>query len=110
LYISVNQIGNKDMKRFTLRVFGGPNVVDEIVEAEAHTLENGMIIFWVKNLDDAWAQVAMYPSSCTAIIRFEDVNPIQETTSQMTNMPINITADVQEVIKEIKASTKRTKK
>ena len=98
------------MKRFMLRVFGGPNVVDELVEAEAHTLENGMIIFWVKNADDAWAQVAMYPQSCTAIVRFEDINPIAETTAQMTNMPVNITADVQKVIKEIQAESKQAGK
>jgi len=95
------------MKRFMLRVFGGPNVVDELVEAEAHTLENGMIIFWVKNADEVWAQIAMYPSSCTAIVRFEDVNPVAETTAQMSNMPINITADVQKVITEIQSETKR---
>ena len=94
------------MKRFMLRVFGGPNVIDELVEAEAHTLENGMIIFWVKNVEDVWAQVAMYPSSCTAIVRFEDVNPVAETAAQMTNMPINITADVQKLIQEIKDESK----
>ena len=94
------------MKRFMLRVFGGPNVVDELIEAEAHTLENGMIIFWVKNTEDVWAQVAIYPASCTAITRFEDINPIAETTAQMTNMPINITADVQKLIQEIKDESK----
>ena len=95
------------MKRFMLRVFGGPNVVDEIVEAETHTLENGMIIFWVKNEDEVWAQIAMYPSSCTAIVRFEDVNPVAETTAQMSNMPENITAYVQKLITEIQSETKR---
>jgi hypothetical protein len=109
LYISVNQKRNKDMKRFTLRIFGMSQITDETIEAEAHTLDNGMIVFWVKNPDEVWAQVAMYPASCTAIVRFEDINPAAEIPAQMS-MPINITADVQEVIKEIKASTKRTKK
>lgn len=94
------------MKRFMLRVFGGPNVVDEIVEAEAHTLENGMIIFWIKNAEDVWAQVALYPASCTAITRVEDIDPASEIPAQMANMPINITADVQKVIQEIKAESK----
>lgn len=98
------------MKRFMLRVFGGPNIVDEIVEAEAHTLENGMIIFWIMNSESVWAQVAMYPSSCTAITRFEDINPVAETTAQMANMPVNITADVTKVIKEIQAESKQAGK
>jgi hypothetical protein len=100
------------MKRFMLRVFGISTIHDEIVEAEAHTLENGMIIFWVKNEDNAWAQVAMYPASCTAIVRFEDINPAAEIPAQMSNMPVNITADVQKVIKEIQdeSKPKRTKK
>ena len=94
------------MKRFMLRVFGGPNVVDEIVEAETHTLENGAIIFWVKNADEVWAQVAVYPASCTAIYRFEDINPAAEAKAQITGMPVNITADVQKVIQEIKGEAK----
>lgn len=98
------------MKRFMLRVFGGPNVIDELVEAEAHTLENGMIIFWILNTDGQWAQVAMYPSSCTAITRFEDINAVAETTAQMANMPVNITADVTKVIQEIKAESKQAGK
>jgi hypothetical protein len=94
------------MKRFMLRVFGGPNVIDEVVEAETHTLENGAIIFWVKNQDDVWAQVAVYPASCTAIYRFEDINPAAEAKAQITGMPVNITADVQKVIQEIQAESK----
>jgi hypothetical protein len=94
------------MKRFMLRVFGGPVIHDEVVEAETHTLENGAIIFWVKNVDDVWAQVAVYPASCTAIVRFEDVNPEAEAKAQITGMPVNITADVQKVIQEIKGESK----
>lgn len=89
-----------------LRVFGGPNVIDEVVEAETHTLENGAIIFWVKNQDDIWAQVAVYPASCTAIYRFEDINPAAEAKAQITGMPVNITADVTKVIQEIQAESK----
>ncbi len=98
------------MKRFMLRIFGGPVVQEDIIEAETHTLENGAIIFWVKNQDDVWAQVAVYPASCTAIYRFEDVNPVIEAKAQMTGMPVNITADVQKVIQEIKGETKRNSK
>ncbi len=98
------------MKKFTLKIFGTNQITEEVVEAETHTIENGMIIFWVKNSEDVWAQVAIYPGSCTAITRFEEVNLAKEIPQQMTNMPVNITADVQEVIKEIKADAKRTKK
>jgi|Laugresu1bdmlbsd_1035121.scaffolds.fasta_scaffold04651_7 hypothetical protein len=98
------------MKKFTLKIFGSNQITEEVVEAETHTIENGMIIFWVKNSEDVWAQVAIYPGSCTAITRFEEVNLAKEIPQQMTNMPVNITADVQEVIKEIKADAKRTKK
>jgi hypothetical protein len=98
------------MKKFTLKIFGSNQITEEVVEAETHTIENGMIIFWVKNAEDVWAQVAIYPGSCTAITRFEEVNLAKEIPQQMTNMPVNITADVQEVIKEIKADAKRTKK
>ena len=99
------------MKKFTLKVFAGAyEPIIDIVEAEAHTLDNGMIIFWVTIEEGAWAQVALYPASCTAIIRVEEVNPIVEIPSQMTNMPINITADVQKVIREIKDETKVPKK
>ncbi len=98
------------MKKFTLKIFGSNQITDEVVEAETHTIENGMIIFWVKNSEDVWAQVAIYPGSCTAITRFEEVNLAKEIPQQMAGMPVNITADVQEVIKEIKADAKRTKK
>lgn len=98
------------MKRFMLRVFGGPNVVEEIVEAETHTVENGAIIFWVKNQDDVWAQVALYPASCTAIYRFEDINPIVEAKAQIAGMPVNITADVSKVIKDLQTETKQAGK
>jgi hypothetical protein len=98
------------MKKFTLKIFGTNQITEDIVEAETHTIENGMIIFWVKNPEDVWAQVAIYPGSCTAITRFEEVNLAKEIPQQMANMPINITADVQEVIKEIKAETKRNSK
>jgi hypothetical protein len=98
------------MKRFKLQVFGLNQLHTETVEAEAHTIENGMVIFWVKNKDDQWAQVALYPASCTAVVRIEEVNPIVEIPSQITNMPINITADVQEVLKELKTETKKPRK
>ena len=99
------------MKKFTLKIFGTSQITDEVVEAETHTIENGMIIFWVKNPEDVWAQVAIYPGSCTAITRFEEINPAAEIPAQMS-MPVNITADVQKVIKEIQTETKsrRTKK
>ena len=98
------------MKKFTLKIFGSNQITEDIVEAETHTIENGMIIFWVKNPEDVWAQVAIYPGSCTAITRFEEINLAAAIPQQMANMPINITADVQEVIKEIKAETKRNSK
>ncbi len=98
------------MKKFTLRIFGMSQITDEVVEAEAHTLENGMIIFWVKNPEDVWAQVAMYPASCTAITRFEEVNLAKEIPQQMAGMPINITADVQQVINEFKAEASKGKR
>lgn len=61
------------MKVYKLKLLNGVNTEETEVNAEAHTFDNGMILFWTKNSAEEWAMVAAYPTTRTAITYYDEV-------------------------------------
>lgn len=87
------------MKNYTLKVFLNDTSVTETVTAEAHTIENGVFIFWVRNEKGDWCHVSIYPISCVAITRIQEAEGyamVKVDSNTATNKTIDI-----EFLKEI---------
>lgn len=72
------------MKVYRLKLLNGVNTEETEVKAEAHTFDNGMILFWTKNSAEEWAMVAAYPTALTAITYYDEV---PQTASDIQVVP-----------------------
>lgn len=77
----------KNMKLYKLEIYRS-NHTDQIkVQAEAHTFDNGMIIFWTRNSSQEWAMVSAYPSAMTAIVYYDEITPEISTDEFIEAVP-----------------------
>lgn len=98
------------MKLYKLEIYLNTRTEQVEVEAEAHTFDNGMIIFWTRNPAQEWAMVAAYPATMTAIVYYDEIGKPQLTGQVIAQAPSlsELTEIVGKTVKE--PVKKRSKK